>query len=302
MPRYFFLSFLLILLFFDLVTVQIAQAVPSAQQDVWRVDLRPVAEIKVSEQSLLKLKYYRWINNRWQISDAETFFQTQQAEYPLIFLALGYTLTSQETTAVGHAILRKFDTTKPCRVVYWDWYSEKEIPKIRRDIRNKIAVAENAADYLAYFLRELKPQSKACLFGFSFGCRIVCQAAEVLRVCEQRPEELRLNIVLSGAASDQNWFAYGQRHGNVPAIVEKILVTHNPDDISLRFYPLIYPFRHKPTALGVSGVPIQSVAPEYRDRFENLNVERYVGRKHETLGHVGCAAFRSRINKYFFFE
>jgi len=292
-----------VFLFFVCLTAPRAVAVPSANQDIWRVDLRPVTQLTANEQNFMRLKYYRWANNRWHPSDAETFFGTQQADIPLILFALGYSLTTQATTEVGHAIVRHFDPSKPCRIVYWDWYSDMETIKIRRDLREKIPVADTAADYLGYFLQKLKPQSKACLFGFSFGCRIINQAAEVLRRSGQRPEGLRLHLVIAGSATDQDWFSAGQLHGNVPEITDKILITHNPDDLSLKFYPFLYPRRNRTaTALGVHGVPIWSVVPEFRDRFENVNVGRYVGRKHETLGHVGSAAFQRRINTYFFFE
>jgi|GEM_PF-1149788 len=287
---------------FVLLSVQTAAAVPGENQDIWRVDLRAVAHLNADGHNFLKLKFYRWQNNRWQLSDAETFFGTQHAEIPLILFAPGYSLTTQETTQVGLGIVRTFDPNKPCRVLLWDWYSDKKGIKIRRDIRNKIPIADNTARYLALFLKELKPQSKACLFGFSFGSRIVCEAVEALWRSGQQPDGLRLHLVLSGAATDQCWLAKGQRHSNMPEIVEKILVTYNPGDWVLRYYHLIYYLRCKSKALGSVGPPMRSIAPEHRNRFESINVERYIGNKHQTLSHVRAPAFRSRINTYFFFE
>ena len=298
-------TFSFALLSFVLLKAQAALAVLSENHDVWRVDIRPVAQLNVSEQNFPLLKYYRWENSRWQPSDAETFFDTQCAEIPLTIFAPGYSLTTLETTRVGLGIVRTFDPDKPCRVVLWDWFSDKtalNIRRIRRDIRSKIPVANNTADYLALFLQKLEPQSKVCLFGFSFGCRIACQAVETLRRNGQQPEGLRLHLVLSGAATDQGWFAQGQRHSKVPEIAEKILVTYNPDDWVLRFYPLMYHLRCKPAALGFSGVPMKGIPAEYRNRFENINVEPYIGDEHETLYHVRTPVFQSRINSYFFFE
>ena len=296
-------TFLLAFSLFVLLKVQAALAVPNvAHQDVWRVDVRPVAFLNATEQNFQKLRYYRWENNQWQLSDAKTFFDTQRAEIPLTVFAPGYSLTTQETTQVGLGLVRNFDPNKLCRVVLWDWYSDKGCKLIRRDIRNKIPIGYNSANYLAIFLQNMKPQSKVCLFGFSFGGRIVCDAVETLRKGGQRPEGLRLNLVLSGAATDQHWFAMGQRHGRMPEIVERILVTYNPDDWVLRYYPLIYSFRSDTAALGLEGLPMRHIAPEYRGRFENINVQRFIGRKHQTLYHIRTPVFRSRINAYFFFE
>jgi len=289
-------------LLFVLLQTQTAAAVPSEHQDIWRVDLRAVAYLPADERHFFHLAYYRWENNQWQASDAETFFSTQQPEIPLIVFAPGYTSTTPQLTWVGLGIVWNFDPDKPCRIVLWDWYSDRGPGNIRRDVRGKLPVANNAGAYLALFLQNLKPQSKVCLFGFSFGSRIVCHAVETLRQNDQQPEGLRLNLVLSGAATDQNWFARGQRHSRIPEIVERILITYNPDDWVLRFYPLMYNFRDKAPALGRTGLPMQYIAPEFHAQFESISVQRYIGKEHKTLFHVQTPAFRSRINSYFFFE
>ena len=294
--------FVLFFLLFTLPNMQTTVAVPCEHQDIWRVDLHSVAHLPANEQHFPKLTYYRWENNRWRVSDAEFFVATQQPEIPLIVFAPGYSSTTQQATQVGLGIARYFDPDKPYRVVIWDWYSDRGLGNVRRDIRSKLPVVHNTADYLALFLQELKSQSKVCLFGFSLGSRIVCHAVETLRQNDQRPEGLRLNLVLSGAATDQNWFARGQRHSRIPEIVEKILVTYNSDDWVLRFYPLMYNCRDKTPALGYKGLSIQSIPSEFRAQFENINVHRYINREHQTLYHVRTPVFYSRINTYFFFE
>jgi hypothetical protein len=232
----------------------------------------------------------------------ETFFIILQPEIPLIVFAPGYTSTTSQTTNVGLGIVQTFDPNKPCRVIFWDWHSDRGAEGIRRDVRSKLPVVNNAGGYLALFLQKMKPQSKVCLFGFSFGSRIVCHAAETLRKNGQRPEGLRLNLVLSGAATDQHWFSRGQQHSRIPEIVEKILVTYNPDDWALRFYPLMYSHRDKAPALGFTGLPMRNIAPEFRTQFESVDVSRYIGSEHQTLFHVRTSVFRSRISTYFFFE
>jgi hypothetical protein len=285
-----------------LLKTEAAEGVPSEVQDIWRVNLHAVDRLKAGEQHFSKIEYYRWEDNRWQPSDAETFFDTQQAEIPLIIFTPGYTSTTPQTTRVGLGVVKNFDSSKPCRVLFWDWHSDRGLGGLRRDVRNKLPVVNNTAEYMALFLQKVKPQSKVCLFGFSFGSRIVCTAVEALRKSGLRPEGLRLHLVLSGAATDRNWFAKGQRHSRIPEIAEKILVTYSPDDWALRFYPLIYNFPFGEKALGLEGLPMRSIDPVYRDRFENVNVNRYIGDEHKTLRHVQTPAFRSRINGYFFFE
>ena len=294
--------FLLFITLFFLTKMQTVVAVPSDSQDIWRVDLNSVAYQPASERYFPQLAFYRWKDNRWIASDAETFFDTQQPEIPLIVFVPGYTSTTPQTTRVGLGVVQNFEPNKPCRVVFWDWFSDRGPANIRRDVRRKLPVANTAGGYLTLFLQKLEPQSKVCLFGFSFGSRIVCHAAETLRQNDQRPEGLRLNLVLSGAATDQNWFAKGQRHSRIPEIVEKILITYNPDDWALQFYPFMYNLRDKAPALGYTGLPLRTIPAQFRAQFESINVNRYIDREHQTLFHVQTPVFRSRINAYFFFE
>ena len=294
--------FLLFFVLFILPMAQTAAEAPSEHQDIWRVDLHAVPYESAEERHFSKWKFYRWENNRWVASEAETFFSTQQPEIPLIVFVPGYTSSTPQTTRVGLGVVRNFDPQKPCRVVLWDWYSDRGPGNIRRDVRNKLPIANNTAENLALFLQVFPPQSKVCLFGFSFGSRIVCQAVETLRQHNQRPEGLRLNLVLSGAATDSHWFAHGQMHSKIPEIVEKILITYNPDDWALQFYPFMYNFRNKAPALGYTGLTMRNIPPQFRAQFENINVNRYIDREHQTLFHVQTPVFRSRINAYFFFE
>ena len=289
---------------FALLTFALLKTQPSAvaQQDIWRVDLHGVAQLLASEQNFSRLQFYQWNNNRWLPSNAESFLDSQCSETPLIILALGYSLTTRDTTQVGHNIVRTFDPDKTCQVVFWDWFSDRGNYRIRRDIRSKVPIADNAANYLALLLQKLEPQSKVCIFGFSFGSRIACQSVETLRSSGREPENLQLHLVLSGAAADQHWFAQGQRYGHIAELVEKVLITYNPDDWVLRLYPLMYPIGHRPSALGLHGMPMQDIESVYRHRFENVDVQSYMGHAHQTLKHVRSSAFQSRMGEYFFFE
>jgi hypothetical protein len=64
----------------------------------------------------------------------------------------------------------------------------------------------------------------------------------------------------------------------------------------------MYGYQYRQTALGLEGLPTRSIVPEFRDQFENVNVSRYIDGEHQTLIHVRCPVFQSRINTYFFFE
>jgi esterase/lipase superfamily enzyme len=198
------------------------------------------------------------------------------------------------------SLVQMYQPGQNCRTVFWSWPAEKIRLRLARDIREKIAVTAASGKYMAMFLRQLKPQSHVCMVGFSFGNRIICDAVE--RLGDDRPDEMQIHLVLTASATDRGWLASGSRHGNVPRLVEKILILYNPADFALKFYPLLYGNGSRHDALGRFGPPMARIAPEYRDRIEAFNVQPYIGTKHLTVYHLKTPVFRQRMNDYLFFD
>jgi len=256
-----------------------------------------------SNEEYQKLRTFRLENCRWAKSDQEEFLETFDPEVPLIIFVPGYTSTPQQTVDVGMTLVRHFDPRKSGRTVFWNWPAVKQstlITQLGPDIRAKMPVASASSDYLRMFLQTLPPNSKVCIFGFSFGNRIVLDAVE--RLGDDRPEGVRIRLVLAGAATDRNFLARNHRNGNVPAIAEKILIFFNPFDRALLVYPFIYGTDYKPEALGRYGPPLQAILPQYRDRIESVDVFSQVGVRHITAASMDTPAFKQRIDTYFFFE
>lgn len=271
----------------------------AAERDVWLIDTQYAPLNRASEQGFQRLLYYRLENNRWKRSDAETFFETQAPEIPLVFFSPGYTSTLSDTSEIGLKLYRLCAKhEKPFRMVLWHWPSEQKFCCLLRDIRGKIPVAETSGKYLGMFMEKLDPESKVSLFGFSFGTRVVCDAISYLD--EKKPESMKINAILAGAATDRNWLSSKSKHGNIPRLTEKLLVLYNPHDSYLKFYPALYSSYH-PESLGRLGPPLQSIQSEFRDRIEAVNVFSSVGSKHKTVYHIQTYAFQSRIKMYLLF-
>ena len=272
----------------------------SAEQDIWLVDTHQAPWNRACEAGFAKAVYYQLVDHRWVRSDAETFFETQSSELPLVMFSPGYTSTMSDTIDVGMSLVRLYKPEQNCRTVFWNWPAEKIRLRLAPDIRDKIAVTAASGDYMAMFLRQLKPESRVCMIGFSFGNRIICDAVE--RLGDDRPDGMRIHLVLTAAATDQGWLASGSRHGNVPRLAEKILILYNPADCALKFYPLLYSNGSSPEALGRFGPPIARIAADYRDRIEAVNVQPYLGTRHLTLYHLQTPIFRQRMNDLLFFQ
>lgn len=269
-------------------------------QEIWFLDSYGMSWNNANEENFEKLKYYKLEGRSWVLSDAQTFFETQDPEEPLIVFVPGYTSTTKDTVEVGMTMVRHFDPKKPARVVLWNWPALKRYCSLGHDIRAKMPVASASSDYLVMLLRKVKPESKVCIYGFSFGNRIVLDTVE--RLGTERPEGMRIRLVLGSAATDRSFLAYRHRNGNVPALSEKILVFYNPVDRALIFYPLIYGDGSRPQALGLNGASLCSIRPEYRNRFEMVNLFPEVGVRHITVVLMRSPAFRQRIGTYFFFD
>ncbi|MDR0704715.1 MAG: hypothetical protein LBF88_06955, partial [Planctomycetaceae bacterium] len=243
-------------------------------------------------------EYRRLQNNRWESSDAVTFFDSLNPAVPLIIFAPGYTSTTSNTIEVGLGITRILPSEKPYRMVFWNWPSQRVVHLLRPDIRAKIPVAVANGYYLAQLLRRLKPESLVCLLGFSFGNRILGEAIANLE--KQTPEKLRIRMVMASSATDQHDFAEGAKYSRIPELVEKILILYNPLDFRLMFYPFLYDSEIQINALGRYG-PSASVRQKFQDRIEAVNVDSYIGIRHRTLIVLNTPAFRQRINTYLFF-
>ena len=290
---------LLLILFFVLTQSPVYHSA-LAGQDIWLIDTRQTPWNCATETGFEKTVYYQLIDHRWVRSDAETFFETQFPDVPLVLFSPGYTSTTSDTVEVGMSLVRLYNPEQNCRTVFWNWPAEKIRLPLGRDIREKIAVTEASAVYLAMFLRRLQPESQVCMIGFSFGNRIICDA--VKRLGDDRPDGMRLHLVLTASATDYCWFASGSRHGEVPRLAEKILILYNPADRALQFYPLLYGNGSRPDALGRFGPPMARIAPEYRDHIEAINVQLYLGNRHRTIYYLQTSVFRQRMNDYLFFE
>ncbi len=288
-----------VLLVFCLI-ILMKTGVVFAAQEVWMVDSHCAHWTCPNDEEYTKLRTYRLECCHWVASGQEEFLDSFDPDVPIIIFVPGYTSTPQQTVDVGMELVRHFDPNKVGRTVFWNWPSEKQSKWLPSDIRAKMPVAAASSAYLAHFLRTLPENSKVCIFGFSFGNRIVLDAVELLG--EDRPEGQRIRLVLAGAATDRNFLARNNRNGNVPAIAEKILIFFNPFDRALLVYPYIYGTDYKPEALGRYGPPICSILPQFRNRIESIDVFSQLGIRHITVASMDAPAFQQRIGTYFFFE
>ncbi|MDR2761000.1 MAG: alpha/beta hydrolase [Planctomycetaceae bacterium] len=297
---------LTIITLFTLVTIITITPVESAEniQDVWMITTETASWTKATESEFEKILYWRQVKSGtrkyWEKSDANTFFVTQNPTVPILIFSPGYTSTKSDTVEIGSQILSLCDSRKPIRMIFWQWPAEKIACRLLPDIRSKIPVAEANGLYMSMLIKRLKPESKISILGFSFGTRLLGDAVE--NVGDSKPVGMKINLIYGGAASDRQWLAKGNRNGNVPKIVNKILVFYNPDDFRLKFYPFLYENKNNAEPLGSNGAPIKNIDKEFQNKIEMVNLAPSIGFRHKTVVLIGTKQFKERINEYFFFE
>ncbi|MDR1382858.1 MAG: alpha/beta hydrolase [Planctomycetaceae bacterium] len=269
----------------------------AGQQDVWLIDSHSVPWTHASETGFDRIAYYQLVNHRWIKSSANEFFKTQNPETPLVIFSPGYTSTTSDTVEIGAKLVRLYSQNHHCRTVFWQWPADRQFLCLSQDIRAKIPVADTSGQYLTMFLRKLKPESKICMIGFSFGNRIICDAVQ-----NSGDLGFHIHLVLIAAATDRLWLSAHSRHADVSKIAEKIFVFYNPDDRALKFYPFLYGSNYHTDALGRFGPCLSQISEENRNKIESINANRYVGKYHRTINYIQTSFFRQRINDYLLFE
>lgn len=242
---------------------------------------------------LIVERLHRDAGNRldWAPSTQDAFFGTHDPEKPLLVIIHGNWMTYREAQQHGSSFYRLAAKAGKHRLLVWNWPTDRIGKRIRPDAQIKARRADDQARFLASFLRKLPPGSKVCLAGFSFGARLTCGTLELLAQDGPSANGPRLRAVLLAAAMDRASLLPGRKYGNAPAVAELLIVHTNPDDETLRWYPLLYGCGG-PEAIGKVGPATFGMTAEECARIRLRNVRRLVGEEHafmkSLLGLLAC--------------
>jgi hypothetical protein len=164
---------------------------------------------------------------------------------------------------------------------------------------------------LAQWLAELRAGVRVSLIGHSFGPRIITGALHLLAggqlagcglsqgtVAEWSTGKRNpVRAVLLAAALDYDWLAPGGCHERALSLADQMLVTCNPCDRALRWYPRMSG-RGGPPALGSVGLS----GVENAKKIELIDVSDEVGRQHDYRGYNAASQVSCRWARYTFGE
>ncbi len=199
---------------------------------------------------------------------------------------------------------------KRFRLIAVSWPSDRIGHHQRPDVQIKAQRSESHGFYLAWLLDQIHPDVPVTLFGDSFGPRMIAASLHYLaggsihgQCLSQRTHSLRrpVRAVLMSAALDSHWLSPGQRYGLALTQVEHMLVTVNPADQVLRWYPRMYRLLPKgDNALGYVGVPCDPSLGQHAGKIVELNVSGIVGSTHSWRVYEGSPRIMQQIAPHLF--
>ncbi len=207
------------------------------------------------------------VGTGWAASYVDEFVRTCRPAVATTVFVHGND-TTYETAVDGGATLytqllgRRAPAGPPTRFVIWSWANEATTLFVRKNAQANALRANLEGYYLATFLSRIEPSTPITLVGYSSGASVVTGGLHILGggtlagwgLPAAAPGPRVQSAVLLGAALPNDWLMPGQFHGRAVTQVERLVITVNPYDGVLHWYPLLWGRNGLP-ALGAAGLP-----------------------------------------------
>lgn len=284
-----------------------------ADQQFWLINTRAAPMCGDAACGFQKVRAWQLADRcRWASHDLEQLGR-DDADIPLVIFVHGSRTDTDSAVQAGYHVyqsLRRTAEGRAFRCAVWAWPSDREQLRPRPDMQRKAAYCVTQSRYLARFLAKTDRKTPICLIGHSFGSRIIAGALHELagRTVGERSEPTSsepstderpaiavrpLRAMLLASAMDCDALASGHRFGSALAIADHIMVTQNPCDRALRWYPRLWG-RRGPQAMGAVGPALNDGA----EKVEVVDIRCSVGKFHDVHCHLASGAFQTRLARY----
>lgn len=291
-------------------TASKAEDPQSHEGSLWLIDTRGLAGCDPAREGAPK--YWRCgPGGKWTAANLKAFLDADDPAIPTAVFLHGNRVDPGEAVGLGsnvYAVLKAEAQGRPFRFVIWSWPSERIRGPVRRSVQIKAARSELESYYLADCIRQIQPKVRISLIGHSFGARAVGGALHLLageefagrRLPGPAPQRAPLRVVLVAAAMDNTSLLPNGSSGLPLKSVDRLLVTCNPADRVLRWYPRME--RGRPHALGYTGPAWLSLLGPDSQKLELLNLSPEVGRRHKWKCYLAACSLRARLGWYAFLD
>ncbi|MCL2304226.1 MAG: alpha/beta hydrolase [Planctomycetaceae bacterium] len=285
-------------------------------RDVWLLNTRSASPTNPSEQQFQRITVQHFIQmyerekSHWKDSTFDEFWETFDANVPLIVLVHGNYTSKTDAIASANMLENKFFpgvgkfADAKYRLVIWTWPTESVLWRRLPDAKMKGYYAIKQGEYLAHFLSLVPEGSRVSLVGFSFGARTTCEAVQQFSKDfseEKTALPFQIRNLLLAPAIDHNSLAPKFRYGEVLAVSQHLIVLFNSQDYALKFYPFLSGFGG-PRSLGREGVPISRIPAELRGKITGINVQPFAKSRHSFVTFFQNPDLNRRLGDYLLFE
>jgi hypothetical protein len=287
-------------------------------QEVWLVSTRSAPHCGDLQTGVEQLAFWRLDSQdtcRWLTADAAAFQHTGAPQTPTTIYIHGARTSFSAAVEQGFCLfarMQQYAAGRPFRLVVWAWPADRMARLPRADMQGEAAEADADAYYLARVLAEVKPGTPLCLIGYSFGTRIASGALQLLAngpaAGHQLPAESLsrwasgprpVRAMFLASAMDADWLMPGCCEGMALSQLQRLLITQNCADRTLRRYPRLYGLGG-PEAMGHSG-PICCLPPGSGcEKVEVVDVTCEVGKRHDWRLYQAALSFVVRLAWYTF--
>jgi hypothetical protein len=289
----------------------IAARAGDAPQQVWLVSSRQAACDPPACGGEAMLGY--WFlgpDHQWVSASLDAFLATDNTAVPTVIFVHGNRVDANDAVCDGWVVLGQLTAAaqgRPFRFVIFSWPADRLDGSQRADVQCKAARCDAQSYYLAWLTNRMHPGVPLDLIGFSFGARVVTGALELLGggcvagqvLPDRTPGHTPIRAMLVAAALDSDWLLPGHRDGLALGQVERMLVSVDPADRALHFYPRLYG-RGGPEALGSCGPDcLQQLGPQ-AIKIELVDVQCEVGKVHDWDNYASASSLMCRLGWYAF--
>ena len=174
------------------------------------------------------------------------------------------------------------------RFIIWSWPNQATTLRVRKTTQASAGRLGIESYYLACLLRHVADQSPTSVVGYSSGSSVVGGALHILGggtlegrflLSPPQPEASKIHAVMLGAAMPNDWLLPGMPYDRAWTQLSRLVVTVNPDDAVLHWYPLLWG-RNGPVALGSTGVPDITRLGAWQAKLVQLDLRAVMHRNH----------------------
>jgi hypothetical protein len=289
----------------------LAARADNGPQQVWLISSRQAPCEPSACGGETRLGY--WLlgpGNQWVPASLDAFLATDSAAVPTVIFIHGNRVDADRAVCDGRLVLGPLTAAargRPFRFVFFSWPADRLSGGPREDAQCKALRSDAQSYYLAWLMNRMHAGTPVDLIGFSFGARVITGALEMLGggcvagqvLADRTPGHGPIRVMLVAAALDSDWLLPTHRDGLALGQVERMLVSVDPVDRALHFYPRLYG-RGGPEALGACGPDCPEQLGPRAAKIELVNVECEVGKVHDWNNYASACSLASRLGWYAF--